>query len=359
MNIIVKEERNVQEWQKCLDTFSATPFMASAWVESFRTSTRHPIYFRFMLGDDTIGLIAGLALKPSSFWLKKIDNPIFFFSGPALSSAEPAHIQACISSLIAYAKRQGYTSLTFRSWDYPYKYEIKSVPFYQETREEYIIDLRGEFSEVQKNIRKKTREKIRKAQREGLTFHEGDSPELLQIFNTLLEQTKAMRQAKGYKDYSYYYIPFLNQITLSKLLENNGGRIFYIKREDRIICMQLRVTYARRAFGILSASNQEGYKYGANPFILFCQMELFKKEGIEFFNLGGVPAGLGAPGLTYFKESFGAKKHSCVGGTTAFLQGAFFNLLYQLYHGKIFPATLFTNLEKDLSSSAGTGSNER
>lgn len=327
MNITVIEEFNLQQWDGYLNMFSAGPFITSSWLEAFRTSYRSPIYFRLVDKENTVGLAAGLILEPSQHILRKFDRAIFFFSGPAVLRSDQELIRTCTISLINYAAANGYTSVQFKSWDYPYEYDLGDFPFHKKTRPEYIIDLRGELSDIQKNIKKKTKERIRKAKRSGLIFYESHSPAIIEELLGLLNETKSIRLLKGHTDYSYFYMPYFDKELIYKLFQNKIARIFYVKREDKILCIQLRIIYAKRAFALLAATGQEGYKLGANHFAMFHQIEQFKQEGIETFNLGGIPKDSGELGLITYKTAFGAEKHTCVGGITPFLQGPFIHVL--------------------------------
>ena len=331
MDITVVEESNLQRWDESLSTFSAAPFISAAWLEAFRTSTHIPIYFRCVFEKQTIAMIAGLILEPSHPLGRKVDRRLFFFSGPA---AVQSDLNTIMTNLLHYAALHGYTSLDLKSWDYPCEVDLMPLP-YKESREEYIVDLSGPFSEVQKKIRTMIKRKVKKAQKNGLTFHESHNPDLAVTLISLLEETKSTRLTKGYEDYSYYYMPYINEDVIRKLLLNKCAKICYIKRENNILCAQLIVFSTQRAYYLLGGTNQEGYELGANALVLFHEIENLAHNGYDAFNLGGVANDSGASGLAFFKESFGAKKHACTSGTSTYLQGPLRNLAYQVFYNKL------------------------
>jgi lipid II:glycine glycyltransferase (peptidoglycan interpeptide bridge formation enzyme) len=152
---------------------------------------------------------------------------------------------------------------------------------------------------------------------------------------TLLEETKSIRLSKGYEDYPYFHMPYFTEETIRKLVINKIGRIFYVKKEDSLLCVQFTVSYGNRACALAIGKTQEAYKLGVHPFIMFNIMRTLKEEGYSALNLGPVANDSGKDGLISFKMSFGAEKQTCFGGTTSFLQGNFYNLLHQIYHNQL------------------------
>jgi len=329
------EERDSSRYEESLRKFPASPFIAPAWLESFRTSRRQPIYFRFVSGGTTVGGIAGLILEPSSALLRKINRPIFFFSGPVGHQPDQEFIPACIQSLIQHATLNGYTSVQFNSWDYPYVCNMGNGHFCMETREEFIVNLRREFTDIRKAMRRMVKSKVKKAEECGLTFHESDAPDLIAELVSLLEETRAIRRAKGYEDYSYYYISYLDKEVILQLMLNKIARIFYVKENETILCAQLTAAYGQRAYGLVMGSKDRGYELGANALLWYRIIERFQQEGYATLNLGGVANDGGTSGLTFFKTSLGAEPCACMGGSTVYLQGVLRNLIRQLYYRKL------------------------
>jgi hypothetical protein len=335
MNVTVIEESNFQQWVECLQTFSISPFITPTWLETICSAHRIPAYFRFESEGKTIGGIAGLILEPSLKIIRRINRPLFFFSGPAVLQNDAHLISACVLNLIRYATHNGYTGVQLNSWDYPHPYELTAMKFYKEIREEYIIDLHGEFIQIQNKMRKSIREQTRTATRNGITFHESASPNILASLILLLDETKSIRGLKGYEDYSYYYIPYLDPPAMHRLFEIKMARIFYAQKLDKVICVLLTVVWNKRAYALLIGANAEAYALRGPAFLWFHTLRTLNSEGVESLNLGGVANDSGASALAFSKLSLGAEKHTCVGGTSAFLQGSLYNLLHQLYQRKL------------------------
>lgn len=329
MDISVIRETDLQKWDEHVGIFSGSPLISTPWLESFRTSDHTPVYFRFAHKGDTVGLIAGLVTEPPNPVLKKLDRSILFFSGPAVAGSDKELARACIIKILEYATVNRFTSLKIRGEDCPYVYDLGVLP-YRHVREEYIIDLREDLS--QKKVNRMIKRKVRKARENRVTFHETRSPEFAYVLASLLDETEAIRNSKGYDNYIKFAIPFFDEKVICKLLMNKLARIFYAKKQDKILCTLLTISHAGRACAMLIGTNQEGYELGANALVYYCAIEKLKEEGNKIINLGPVANDSGKNGLIFFKTSLGAEKHTCLGGTSSFLQGPFLNLLYQVYY---------------------------
>jgi hypothetical protein len=282
--------------------------------------------------------------------LKNINRPIFFFSGPAGHRSDQEFIPTCIQSLIRHAALNGYTSVQLNSWDYPYVCDMGNCRFLTETREEFIVDLCREFTDIRKAMRRMIKSKVKKAEECGLTFHEGDGPEMITDLVFLLEETRAIRRAKGHEDYSYYYIPYMDKQVIRRLLLNKITRMFYVKENGTILCAQLTAAYGQRAYGLVMGSKDRGYELGANALLWYRIIERFQQEGYATLNLGGGANDGGTSGLTFFKTSLGAEPHTCMGGSTAYLQGMLPNLIHQMHYRKLSLKTIKKVLGFSISS---------
>jgi lipid II:glycine glycyltransferase (peptidoglycan interpeptide bridge formation enzyme) len=77
-----------------------------------------------------------------------------------------------------------------------------------------------------------------------------------------------------------------------------------------------------RGYGILAGTTQHGYEIGGSPFTILNMLRTLQKEGMKYFNLGGLPGGESGNQLEKFKIAMGASDLKCIGGSTEFLQGA-------------------------------------
>lgn len=329
-HVSIIEESDMQRWNVCLQSLPANLFIRPEWLESFRKPKRTPVYFRLVSEGRTLALAAGLSVEPPYRILRPIYRTLFFFSGPAYLGSRPFP-RVYLERLTEYAMFNRYSHLHFGSWDYPYPLDFKGLPFHGSAREEYIIDLRGTLSDARKKINRMIRRKIKKAMEQGLAVYESGSPEWAETLTALLEETRSVRLSKGYEDYSCFYMPYFDQNVIRNLLNNKIAKIFYVKQGDEILCAQLILIAGTRAYPLLVGSKPKGYELGAYALILSEEIGRFHAAGIESLNLGGIPGDSSVSGLTFFKNSFGAEKHLCIGGRTFHLQGQFLNFLTDIY----------------------------
>jgi len=331
MRISFVEESDLNDWENHLKKAGGGPFLSAQWLESFRDSKCTPMYFRFLSGSLTVGLAAGLSFEPPHPSLKKIFRKLFFFSGPAFIQSNPELDKACVSLLIDYASENNYTHLEMRSYDYPHPIDFEHLSFIKEERDEFIIDLKPEWTDIKKKMRRMVAKQTRKAEGYGLSFLEGRSPVVIEELAALLEQTKQVRLSKGYKDYSCYYMPYVNKAILQKSVENNAGRLFYVKKGTKTISVMVVLTFDYKAYALFIGSDEEAYQLQAPAFLTFSLIKKLKSEGFDYLNLGGVPADSSKSNIIFTKTSYGAVQHLCSGGKTPHLNGPVYNLLNILY----------------------------
>lgn len=331
MNIQIFEEPNLRIWEGLIRSYSATPFFYPSWLESFRNKNRIPIYLRFSLEGKTIGIIAGLKIEPPNVLLKKFFRILFFYSGPAVDNSEKSLARMCLTKLVSFSRESRYTHLRVRSYDYPYSLNFDGLPFTPSARNEYILDLRPSLEDLKRKMKKRMTE-VRNAEKNGLLFLESSSVSIVDNLLPLLEETKSIRLLKNYENYSYFYIPWLDKTILYKLVENKAVRIFYVRKHDEILSVSAELVSDKKAYGLFIGTSQAGYKLKANTLINFKVIEKLKSEGVELYNFGGVVASdSSSKGLAFYKSSFGAKEHVCIGGYTQHLQSSFLNNLTRVY----------------------------
>lgn len=328
----VIEESDFQKWEEDLKSFSATPFFAPAWLESFRNNSRKPIYLRFVSDRKTVGLAAGLRNEPSNALMRKLFRVLFFFSGPAVAGADEELTKLCLAELMNYAREKQCTYVKLESWDFPCAVNTQGLSFKSTIRKEYIVDLRENWSDLVKKMKKNRRTDVRAAERCGLTFHESSTPDILDDLLRLLAETKSIRLSKKYKDYAMLYISHMNRDILHKLFESGIVRAFYVKKKEDILSVSLEAVYHKKAYGLFAGTSPLGYKLKSNALINFKIIEKLKNEGFEFYNFGGVPSDDRSQGLCFFKASYGAKEHVCCGGRSHNLQSPFINYLTTVYY---------------------------
>jgi lipid II:glycine glycyltransferase (peptidoglycan interpeptide bridge formation enzyme) len=330
----VTEIRDPQEWKTDLNKFNFNIFITPEWIEPFVDSEKKSIYLNFTENDMLIGKIAGLKIK-SSLTNKEL---LFFFSGPAWPKSNEGIIPMLINELLNYAGINKFIRLIVRSYDYKMQFKCKPRLFKITERNEYVIDLSKSNEEINNNLNKQAIKKINKAEKSNFEFIKGDPFKMADKLISLLEETKKVRLAKGYPDYSYFYIPYMNQTTLNKIINNNITSLYYVKADNEILSVIINLHYNKQVYSFLIGSDQRAYKLGINYFIFYKLVCELKEQEYEYFNLGGVPQDTSAEGLIFFKKSLGAEEITMSGGSSNYLTLPYILLNPLLNLGRKLPA---------------------
>ncbi|MDD4096328.1 MAG: GNAT family N-acetyltransferase, partial [Oscillospiraceae bacterium] len=158
------------------------------------------------------------------------------------------------------------------------------------------VDLSSK-EQIWDNLSSKNRNVIRKAMKSGVTVHCGNSPDLLDDFIRLYEQTMRKDNATP-----YYY--FSREFYISVLEDLKGNMtFFYAVFEEKIISMSMILFGNRKMHYHLSASDQN-YQYMAAGNLMLHEAACWGCEnGLQSFHLGG-GVGSGEDGLYKFKKAF-------------------------------------------------------
>ena len=154
---------------------------------------------------------------------------------------------------------------------------------------------------IWQNITSKNRNMIRKAEKNGVTIHMGNTPELYEKFEEIYNATMDKVQAD-----SYYYF---NKAFYDSVRQDLNGHVqcFYAMKDDIIIAMSL-ILYSEGAMHYhLSASVREYQTYAPTNLLLYKAACWGSENGMKTFHLGG---GLGSreDRLYHFKKEFNRKE---------------------------------------------------
>ena len=144
-----------------------------------------------------------------------------------------------------------------------------------------VIDLQGGPEKIWQGFSPSCRNKIRKAQKLGVSIQVDETLEHLDDFHRLYTGTMDRVQAR---DYYYFSRPWLESLKGSL-----AGRavLFHAFREGRIIASSLFLHGGDFAHYFLSGSAPEAYKTGANNLLLQEAAFWFNNQGGQYLNLGG------------------------------------------------------------------------
>jgi lipid II:glycine glycyltransferase (peptidoglycan interpeptide bridge formation enzyme) len=331
MEVKIFEEESLDNWERELAYFGGNVFQTAPWLDAFTTKNQKPIYLRFISGEKTVGLVAGLRSQSTHFILRRLTKRFFLFTGPTVDNSNQELTQKCLKRFKDYAIQNGYINLYLGSYDVSFALNVKECGFTPLVRREYVIDLKGSIDDIRQRVSRTRRKEINKGEREGLSFFVTDSLPAVKSLVSCLDSTKGRRKERGFNDYSYYYMPYIDQDIIGKLMRANVGKIFEDRKGNEVVSSNFTVIGLTGAYGLLAGSTAVGYKLGASSFILWKIIETLKDQGAEYYNLGGVPQDKSGSGLAIFKRSFGAEERVCSGGSATYIQGHLINFLSKIY----------------------------
>ena len=158
------------------------------------------------------------------------------------------------------------------------------------------LDISSE-EKIWANITSKSRNMIRKAEKNGITIHKGRSSELFETFRKIYNATMDKDNADAY----YYFAPEFYESIRVDLPDNS--EVFYAEYENKIIAASIIIFENNRLNYHLSGSIRE-YQHLAPTNLLLYKAALWGCEkGFETFHLGG-GVGSGEDSLFKFKKSF-------------------------------------------------------
>lgn len=151
--------------------------------------------------------------------------------------------------------------------------------------------------EIWANLIGKNRNKVRKAQKNGIRIYSGRYPQIFATFRTIYNGTMDKDNATAY----YYFGPEFYESVLNDLSQN--AQIFYAVLEDKIIAVSIMLSCNGRMSYHLSGSIQE-YANLAPTNLLLHEAALWGcANGCKTLHLGG-GVGSGEDSLLKFKKSF-------------------------------------------------------
>jgi predicted N-acyltransferase len=162
----------------------------------------------------------------------------------------------------------------------------------------HIIDLRPDLDTLFKNCHmSSTRRKIRRAAREQLTYHDGNSESLLDAFYRLLVLT---RRRHG--------IPPQPKLWFRNLIRSFGPavKIRLAAKDGRPIAAILTILHGETLFYKYGCSDHQFKSLGGTHLLIWRSIQEAKQQGLLKFDLGR--SALAQGGLITFKDRWGAER---------------------------------------------------
>jgi hypothetical protein len=163
----------------------------------------------------------------------------------------------------------------------------------------------------------KTRNMLRKAEKQGLTAREMNIKSELGAFRTLYESTMQRNQATDFFYYDDIYYQHL------QMLPHGGLRLFGVFDKQKLVSAAMAITHGASALYHLGANLRDYMHLGAGNLALFAMQSACMQSDIHFVNLtGGRSTALDDP-LLRFKKSNGTHTQPYYIGTRIINQRAY------------------------------------
>ena len=315
MYIEIEETTDLKKWDLELERFEGSIFLSSSWLEEQRNIDKTPVYLYFNVNKKTKALISGLQRPVGS----TSEKQLFFYSGIATDIHNSDFILYCKKKLLDYAKKNYFSRIIIKSYDYNDQVKTNISEFKPFKRTECVIDLKVNESEIINGFTKRSIKYIRKAKREGATLKYDNNPELLETLFALMKTTLNTRISRGYGGYEMFTMPFLDIEVLKKMLLTKKAYLYYIVFKGEIVSIKLLAIMAGGAYGLYMGTSPLGYQIAAPSMLIHDTALKLKKDGVSRYNLGGVPLGNKHEGVMQFKLQMGSTVVNSYEETTDFL----------------------------------------
>lgn len=163
----------------------------------------------------------------------------------------------------------------------------------------YAIDLEQDEEALWKNLGPKSRNAVRKAEKDGVTFVCGeDSNSIIDCFYTLYAPVARQKKLD---------IPSFGTL---KKMQDGGNLICVSAQQSGGQTLAVSIMYVSGQFAyFLHGANHPAITTGVGQFIQWNSILLLKKLGYGWYDLGGVQDKVNSDGIHEFKKSLGGVFH--------------------------------------------------
>ena len=297
----VTEAQNQQEWDAFLASQKFSPFLQS-WTMGnvYKSIGQKPIRLEVREKDTLIGICQAIVVPA------RRGRHLSISYGPILS--EKSALEPLMNTLRNYAKKQRCSFLRLSPF-WP-KEEIipgsKPAPLHLLAEHLWYLDLKGKTEEgLLKNMRKNTRNLIRRAGREGVEITASENPmQDIAHFLKLHEETRKRHHFTPYTDAFFHE-------QLDQFGKRNECTLYLAKYNGEVIAASMHMHMAGETSYHHGASTHKYSKIPASYLLQWTAITDALKRGDHTYHFWGI-APEGAKnhpfqGVTTFKTGFGGQ----------------------------------------------------
>jgi hypothetical protein len=264
------------------DRFGCNPFMSREWLDAFSDRFRKPVYLRFLRDEQEVGFAGGLIVQTEELFHIPLNfRKIHFFTGPLIPEEGPKSIQSCLLALRRFVCSQNYWNIYLDCLDFPYDLDVSSLGYTPINRDEYIIDLHDDIDAILGRLGKNRRKVLHKIEKHHLNFMEITGAGKFESLVSCLQSTRRKKKKIGLGNYPAYYISYMDDEILKRLLESSIAKLYCIQSDETVMCSLLCIIYKKCSYALLGGTTKTGYELNANTLLYWETMKKLKETGVE------------------------------------------------------------------------------
>ena len=289
----ILEENELKEWNEIVkESPYGTIFHTLEWMEILAKIFKvEELHLGIYKNNELIGVFPAFLQRKGIF--KLITSPLREaatpYGGPLIKENL---LKGVFLAFDKFTKSIGYVDVTF-SPKMDLNGKILRSSNYEE-RFTYILNLDQGIDDIWKNLNKKCRNMIRKAEKSAVEIIEGDKKECLEEYYKMVEDTYKKSNIKPPISMKYYK-------TLFGVLYPNNLKVIFAKYDGKFVAGAIFPYFDNRIYYWDGASYQEYNKVAPNNLIQWHLIEWAVENGFTVYDM----IGANIPSIAKFKASFG------------------------------------------------------
>ena len=187
--------------------------------------------------------------------------------------------------------------------------KFRESPIHLKPETTWLLDIAPDEEKILKEMRKTTRNLIRRGYRENIRIIKSENPEDLDGFYKIYQKTSERQN----------FVPFSKEYLkkeFNAFIKEKHIALFFAKHKDELLSAALFIFYGNQGFYHHSASLRDNSKIPTSYLLLWEAIKEAKKRNCRIFNFWGIapPDKSKHPwqGLTLFKKGFGGYQKDLV-----------------------------------------------
>lgn len=289
----ILEKNELKEWNRIVKESSyGTIFHTLEWMEIltkiFKVKELHLGIYK---NNELIGVFPAFLQRKGIF--KLITSPLREAATPYGGPIIKESLKGVLSAFDKFTKPIGYVDVTF-SPKLNLNSEILKNYNYEE-RFTYILNLEQEIDDIWKNLKKKCRNAIRKAEKSNVTIIEGDKKEYLEEYYKMVEDTYKKSNIKPPISMKYY------QMVFDVLYPKKQLKVLFAEYDGKLVAGAIFPYFDNRIYYWDGASYREYNKVAPNNLIQWHLIQWAVENEFKIYDM----VGANIPSIAKFKASFG------------------------------------------------------